>query len=292
MLSQIHKWLNHKYPQNFILKKPFFGPFIFMLFCFIFVIVYKPLKTQESKYFSYPVTMAIYLLASSSSVVLLIHIIKSIPFFSEKNEWTVIKEVITIFMVLAGTGITIYFMGFILENPGIRWNLGTFFDSCRSAFLIGIIPFGFFTLLNYRHLFVQEVSQVFGSDNPPGETAFSNEKEKIQINSRLKKEELSFFPRHFIYAESDGNYVVFHFDNEHQSHTELIRNSMNEIEKQLSGIAYLARIHRAFIVNVKKVQSKKGNTLGYRLKLYDTDSEIPVSRQKVQSFDQLLKQFR
>jgi DNA-binding LytR/AlgR family response regulator len=52
------------------------------------------------------------------------------------------------------------------------------------------------------------------------------------------------------------------------------------------------RTHRAFIVNVKKVSSKKGNSLGYQLKFNGVDEGIPVSRQNVRRFDELIRQFR
>ncbi len=168
--------------------------------------------------------------------------------------------------------------------------MSTFLDSCKYPLFIGIFPFGFFTLLNYRSLFAEEVFQEFGIQQ--AEPLSSAIETKIQIISRLKKEELSFFPHQFLYAESDGNYVIFHLAGEQKIRTELIRNSLNEIECQLSGIPYFKRTHRAFIVNVKKVSSKKGNALGYRLKVFGSDSEIPVSRNNVKSFDHLLCQFR
>jgi hypothetical protein len=292
MLPLIHKCLNYKYPQNFILKNPLSGSLIYSVFSFIFMLLYRPLGTHESQYFGYPVTMAIYMFASTMSVYILIHIIKSFSFFSGKNPWTFIKEVLSLLIVLAGTGITIYFMAFLLEVPANRWNLHTLLDSCKYGFLIGIIPLGFFTLVNYRHLFLVEVSENFGSENLKGETIPSIQGEKIQISSRLKKEELSFFPHQLIYAESDGNYVIFHLIDKDQHRSELIRNSMKEIDRQLSRFIYLTRIHRAFIVNVMKVKSKKGNAMGYMLKLFGTDTEIPVSRQKVKTFDQLVKQFK
>jgi DNA-binding LytR/AlgR family response regulator len=139
-------------------------------------------------------------------------------------------------------------------------------------------------------LFTEEVSLEYGIQKP--EAGSKAAEAKIHIISRLKKEELSFFPNQFLFAESDGNYVIFHLADDQKIRTELIRNSISEIERQLSGIPYFIRVHRAFIVNVKKVCSKKGNTLGYRLKIFDTEPEIPVSRNNVQAFDQLLKQFR
>jgi DNA-binding LytR/AlgR family response regulator len=68
---------------------------------------------------------------------------------------------------------------------------------------------------------------------------------------------------------------------------EIIRNSINNIEQQLSGIPYFLRIHRAFIVNLKKVRSKQGNTLGYLIKLAGPEFKIPVSRKNTRIFNEL-----
>lgn len=251
------------------------------------MVAYRPLKTHESYNLSYAATMALYTIASASGAYVSIRIIKAVPFFSDRNEWTFIKEILSMLLVLSGTGIAIYFMGFLMEDPAGRWNFGTFFNSYFIALLMGIVPFGFLTVINYRHLFHTE----FSVEYKPDEVKTIKE-EKIRINSRLKKEELSFFPDELIYAESEGNYVAFYLADRDRIRKELIRNSMNEIEQQLSSIGYFTRIHRAFIVNIRKVQSKKGNTLGYRLKLYGSEQEIPVSRQKVQSFDDLLNRLR
>lgn len=289
MKAQILNRLNHKYPQNFILKNPLSGSLIFLIVSFIFTVLYRPLKMHESLNFSYSATMGIYILSWAISIYLLIRLVKAVPFFSAKNEWTLSKDIISILIVLAATGITSYIMGFVMENPSDRWNVHTFLDSCKYALFIGIIPFGFFTLINYRHLFYEEVSLEFDSQL---EDNVTTAKDKIRIISKLKKEELSFFPHQFLYAESDGNYVKFYLEDKERIRTELIRNSITEVERQLSGISYFKRVHRAFIVNMKMIRSKKGNTLGYRIKLYGTEAEIPVSRQKVREFDSLLKQYR
>lgn len=186
--------------------------------------------------------------------------------------------------------IILYLLGFIFEPPAPRWNIPTFLDACKSVFLICIIPFVFFNLLNYRHLFLTEKLQDFESANDTASTTDFSDK-LIQISSRLKKEELSFYPKQFLYAESDGNYVVFHLNVDNQIRKKIIRNSINDIEKQLSAIPYFIRTHRAFIVNITKVSSQKGNTLGYRLILSGMDAEIPVSRQNTRRFNQLIRQY-
>jgi DNA-binding LytR/AlgR family response regulator len=184
-------------------------------------------------------------------------------------------------------GIAIYFTGFFVEEPYQRWNLSTFIDSCLNAFLIGIIPFLFFTIINFRSFRTYHLSQTFVTDPDSIEL----KEEKIQINSKLKKERLSFLPGQFCFAMSDGNYVIFYLNRNNKIEKEIIRNSIGNIEKQLSSVSFFMRTHRAFIVNVKKVHIKNGNTSGYHLKISDIDMEIPVSRQYAQDFIQLFNQF-
>ena len=290
MMAPIYKLLNKRFPQNYILKKPLIGTLIFLVFCFGFINIYKPLNAHEGRFLGFAATMAVYCFIFSLFVLGIIIILKCWGYFSDQKEWTFFKEIISIILILIGMGTAIYFMGFFMEKPSARWNLPTFFDSCKNAFLLGIVPFGFFTLTNYRYLLVSDTTQNFEVTNGPASKSGVTE-EIIKIGSRLKKEELSFYPGQFIYAESDGNYVVFHIKDEHQSRKVVIRNSISEIEQQLSKIPYFIRVHRAFIVNVKKVSSKKGNTLGYRLNLLDSYSEIPVSRQNIHPFDEVLKQY-
>jgi len=290
MFKRIYKWLIKYYPQNFIIRRPYPGTLIFLTFCFLFTIIYRPLEMHEARFFSYEITIAVYCFIISIPLIGFVKILKSVRYFSMPEEWTILKEIISIVLILSGIGIVVYFAGFIIELPAQRWNLPTFFDSFKNSFLIGIMPFLFFTIINYRYLFVTDVERNF---TPGTDSSFPEEpEEKVEILSHLKKEELSFYPSQLLYAESDGNYVVFYMNINDQISKKIIRNSISNIEQQLSVIPFIMRIHRAFIVNVKKVVSQKGNTLGYHIKLSGIESEIPVSRQNTRNFDMLLKRFR
>lgn len=277
--------ISGKFPQNYILRKPGFGIFVFMVFCFLFLNLYRPFQTHESRYLNYAATMAVYCFVFSCFAYLAIRVLKSCRYFSNPEEWTILKESFAIFIVLSVTGITIYFLGFVMEQPDPRWNLKTFLNSYLTGFLLGVLPFGYFTLTGYRSA---AASQTKG--NQIREDGGPQEK-PISIVSKLKKEELSFHPGQFIYAEADGNYVVFYLNDGQKIRREVIRNSMGEIEKQLSVVPYLLRVHRAFIVNVKKVYAQKGNSLGYRLKLWDANAVIPVSRQNTPVFESAIKKY-
>ena len=278
------------FPQNYLIRKPFIGTLVFIAFCFVFVVLYKPLHVHAAWLFSFETAMAIYLAVLAVPLFLIISGLKKIRYFSNPEEWNILKEVLAIMIILLSMGITIYFMGFLMEKHENRWNFATLIDSCKNSFLVGIVPIFFFTILNYRHLFVSDVTRNFIPEMNPS----SGEKPEtlIRISSQLKKEELSIYPSQFVYAEADGNYVVFHLHVNSEIQKKIIRNSISNIEQQLSEYPFLMRTHRAFIVNVKQVSSQKGNTLGYRLELNGIDSPIPVSRQKTHDFDLLLKQYR
>lgn len=290
MVFLISKWLNKRYPQNYIIKNPLIGSLVFLGFCIFFVIIYKPMQTHESRFFSYNLTVTVYCFIVTIPLYGLLTILKSIKFFSDPEDWTVLKELLSIVLSLIGMGVAVYFSGFLLEPPNERWNLITFFDSLLSAFLIFVVPLSFFTIINYRYLLVSDIIKQFNTTEAYLKSSGESD-ELIRIESQLKKEELSFYPNQFIYAESDGNYTAFHLKLENQIKRKIIRNSISNIEQQLSTIPFLFRTHRAFIVNLKMIDSQKGNSLGYRLKLSGIDNEIPVSRQKTRDFDETMNKY-
>jgi hypothetical protein len=286
MRKRFLKWLESKYPQNFILRKPLGGSLIISLFVFGFTVLYQPFHTHAARSLSYAATMAAYSFLSGLLLYVSLRILKTLKYFSEESEWTILRELSGIFIVLSILGISIYFLGYFIEASGDRLNIPTFLNSYISGCLIGIIPLAFFSAVNYRYLFTPVESHNLINSFTTGIQGLLEE-EQIRIISQLKKEELSFYPREFIYAESDGNYVIFYLNKNGQIKKEMIRNSINNIEQQLSHIPYFVRIHRAFIVNLKKVLSKQGNTLGYLLKLEETETKIPVSRQNTRAFNDL-----
>ena len=288
MNNPVYKWLNKKYPQNFIIKHSLVGSAISLVSCLGFLVLYRPLGTHESRPLSYVSTMTVYCFILAISVLVMIRLLRSIKYFSDTEEWTILKECISIHFILVGMGIFVYFAAFFVEEPSQRWNLSTFFNSCKYAFLIGVIPFLFFTLMNSHYFYAYSVRpENRQSSNPEDEQS----EKIIQIDSKLKKEKLNFYPDQFLYATSDGNYVVFFLNRNNKVEKEVIRNSINNIEEQLSQIPSIVRTHRAFIVNIRKVYLKKGNALGYQLKLSNIDVEIPVSRQNIKAFDQQFFKF-
>jgi hypothetical protein len=289
MKSGIVKWLNKKFPQNYIVEKPFIGAAILLVLTFAFMVLYKPFSVHAARSFSIGLTLGMYSFIMVVFAIGAAFLLKIIPYFAKADEWNILKELLSILIILSAMGIAVYFAGFLIEVPAARWNIRTFLNSYTIAFLVGIIPFAFFTLINYRYIIYGDVIEYYNQLN--SQQGQEQPEELLMIASKLKKEEVHFYPGQFIYAESEGNYVVFHLIVDDKIKTKMVRNSITNIEQQLSSIPYFIRTHRAFIVNLKRVQSKKGNTLGYRVKLTGIDDEIPVSRNNTHDFDRIIKKF-
>jgi len=290
MARVIKKWLFKSLPKNFILKKPFQGTLILLGFFFFFSVLYRPFHFHGARSLSFGLTFVFYNLFLFIPVFVCLMLLKRIPYFSKETDWTLIKEILALLLLLCCAGVTLYFAGFIIEEPSDRWNLMTFLGSLKYASLIVAIPFVFLSFSSYRILFSVDSLQYY-TRSAKQSTSIKPEN-VVRISSQVKKEELSFHPSQFVYAESDGNYVVFHLNMDGQHIKKTIRNSINDIEQQLSAIPYIMRIHRAFIVNLKKVISKKGNSLGYRLRLTGLENDIPVSRNRIRHFDVRMEQFK
>ncbi|HKK61946.1 MAG TPA: LytTR family DNA-binding domain-containing protein [Bacteroidales bacterium] len=278
-------WIKQKYPQNFIIKRPAIGAAILFVFSFGFTLMYHPLNTHESLYFGFELTMLIYALISSAFAGVFVVLLKQIPVFAKIEKWTFGKEIASIYIVLQMIGIVIYFLAFVMEptSENSRWNFQTFFDSSLRTFLIFIFPFLFFSISNYKFLFLNFESSVkrFQDDNQQAHT--------VQIRSRLKKESLTFQANDLLFAVSEGNYVVFNVFAGGKLKKSPIRNSISDIENQLKHIPFMFRSHRGFIVNLNRVESKKGNASGYLLKIKHVSDVIPVSRNKVDAFNHIME---
>lgn len=282
---QLHasKWLGRKCPQNYIIKNPWFGSLILAIIVAAFMIIYKPLGVHASHKFSFEATMVLYCLAVAIPVAFGIKILKVIPQFSNAKEWTIKKELVAIAIILLLMGAIVYFAAFFIEEPSDRWNLKTLINSYVRTLLGVGIPFLLFSLINAPYWYLPETMLAEETHSKPIERN-QNPNELINIESKLKKEKLSFFQKELLYVASQGNYVTFYLLKEGKIIKAVIRNSINDIGQQLSKYPRIMRVHRAFIVNVDMVKSMKGNSLGYSLRIIGVDEEIPVSRKNTEAF--------
>lgn len=94
------------------------------------------------------------------------------------------------------------------------------------------------------------------------------------------KEELLIDARNLLYIESEGNYIkiVYRRIDDGKMQQKLLRATMKQAVDVVTEAPFVIRCHRAFLVNTQAVAKVEGNLQGYRLRMIDGDTEIPVSR--------------
>jgi DNA-binding LytR/AlgR family response regulator len=106
----------------------------------------------------------------------------------------------------------------------------------------------------------------------------------ITISNQLTREkDLKIKLSEFIFAEADKNNVEVYYLYGEELRCKSIRTTITSVQEELNH-SNLFRCHRSFIVNLSKIESAKGNSNGYLIKLKHYKKELPISRKYVTDF--------
>lgn len=118
---------------------------------------------------------------------------------------------------------------------------------------------------------VAEPSQTPTATEPKPDTKViltGNTREQIEVEASS-----------ILFLTSESNYVkVLHIDANGKVQSKLIRQTMSNIEAQLSAYPGIIRCHRAFIVNLQHVRHVSSTPSGLQLLLDATTLPVPVSK--------------
>lgn len=107
-----------------------------------------------------------------------------------------------------------------------------------------------------------------------------------KIETQGKSSPTDIDPLTLLYIESDKNYCKITTD----EGTSVVRSTLTTLENQLKECGFVIRCHRAFLINLNNVEGIEGSVSnGYRLKLKNHDTEIPVSRTYIAEILQYLE---
>lgn len=202
------------------------------------------------------------------------------------DNWTVWKQIVWIAALVINISIANYFYSAVLHIfDWSGWQGLAIFVT--FTFLVSIIPIVVISIISHN-LYLKknlESSKLLNEQlNKLPQTLLHGQ--NLSFYSDNNKIVLQIHSSDFIYAEAAGNYATIFFVQNSEINRLLIRNTFKSIEIQLAGCESALKVHRAFIVNVQKIEKVSGNSQGYRLKLQHCENEIPVAR----SFNKNLKE--
>jgi len=146
---------------------------------------------------------------------------------------------------------------------------------------IMVIPISAFVLIHYNYTLKKRLLIAMSGNAVLKSTPLINKSHsdrEIVFNSENKKEGLSIALNSFIAVSTIDNYIELQYLNSGVLDKMVLRYSLSKVEKDNEGIDEIFRCHKSFLINKTKIESVSGNAAGYKLKLKDLDTPIPVSR--------------
>jgi hypothetical protein len=83
---------------------------------------------------------------------------------------------------------------------------------------------------------------------------------------------------HLLYIEAVGNYVKVCYLREGQTHSDMLRTTMKQMEETLLPYPMIVRCHRAFLVNLAQVEQINSHSGSTQLLIRHCHESLPVSR--------------
>jgi len=193
-----------------------------------------------------------------------------------KNKWNLGRYIIFGLTDITTIWICNSFFNYYFTNYAKTSLLKSFEQLFIITYAIGIIPsVGLLLLVRNRrlHIFIKE------KEEENQKLIFrvlkdTSEHKLITLCGVSGKESLTLFPQELIYLESTGNYVRINYMMEGKVLQKTFRTTLSKMEETLNEYPFLARCHRAFIVNLFRIEEINGT----KIRLESVDTEIPVSK--------------
>jgi len=244
---------------------------------YVLLIIYQPFGTNQFEHshrylilFPYAIICGL----SFYSINLLVH---------KNRKWTIDSELFKTLLILLLISSSSY-----LYNTLVISKVTFSFENYAYMFFYTsamVIPLATIYILA-RYIYINNKIKVSVSIIlPKNEFGIETEKyietnvnnSKLYIVSKYSSQNIEIAQEDFVYAEAADNYCILYFYKNEVLQKKMIRISLTELLKQIQT-AVIQKVHRSFIVNLKKVITYKGNSSGYKISLDNVERRITISR--------------
>lgn len=154
------------------------------------------------------------------------------------------------------------------------------------TFPIALIPIVAITFIT-QNIYLKKHLKLSGEINDQINDRQEVEKDKQSIELSSGNQSFQFILSDIVFLESDGNYVNVNYLENGVIKSQLIRNTLKNVSEIIDS-SYFFKCHRAFLVNLNKIEKVSGNSHGISIKMTAANQQIPVSRNNTKAFTQRL----
>jgi len=200
----------------------------------------------------------------------------------DDSRWILAKEMFHLFLVLILIGVGSFLVrDFIYDNPN-NWSYHYLIEEVRNSFLVGALLLIIILPLNLERL-VHKHSKVL-KDLQLRTPSTAIESQIIQVSSG--KETYQLDVEQFLFAKVESNYTEIYIYDGTEVKKGLFRITLKELENYLHDFPNIYKTHRSYLVNLHTITACVGNAQGYQLSLKNYSKTVPVSRSKLQEFNE------
>ena len=196
------------------------------------------------------------------------------------NGKNIAAFLLSVLMIIIGN--FIYFMYLNPESPTVPLLWSAFWQTIIVSVLLIGVYLAFDNAKLRREL--ERINQINQKLSQKNNAPAAPQIKKLETQGKSSPTDID--PLTLLYIESDKNYCKITTD----EGTSVVRSTLTTLENQLKECGFVIRCHRAFLINLNNVEGIEGSASnGYRLKLKNHDTEIPVSRTYIAEILQYLE---
>lgn len=278
------------YPDGETYKETILSSCLAGLLLYLLLIIYQPFGTSQFEH-AYK-----YLLLFPYAIITTICICSINLTIGKRKKRTIGLELFKTFIILLSIS-SISYMYNTLFISKVDLSLENFLYMFSYVSALALPVFSIYILARYIYLNNKNKTLIdnnITSQQQESKNTFfvgiDEEHTKLYISADYMNFELEIEQKDFIYAEAADNYCIIYFYKNGMLKNEIIRISLTRLLNQIQTDV-IKKVHRSFIVNLKKVSKFKGNTGGYKITIQNPNKELIVSRNYIDSVVPLLKNF-
>jgi len=299
----MQQWINRlkqPFPCEYDLTYKVRMAAFFGVFVFLFLLVFKPFELDEFGTSHLAFISGIYGLITFGCVLFCSSLAPILfPRVFTDTRWTTGKQILFTAFIIFTVGLVNYILSPLFVNTELTWRDAFWFQGITLA--VSIFPVSLFVLSRQRQLskrfstealVIEKELQEKLAEHPALEevpTVLSN---KITLLGDYQDEKLDLYLDDIYLVTSASNYIkIYHLQKEKLVYS-ILRSTLKKAEDALLPYPAFFRCHRAYIVNLEKVEHVAGNAQGYKVKIREHDTVIPVSRNLSNSFSDVLLAYK
>lgn len=286
--SKIANFLSQPYPFYYRGKTLLVISSCIFALTFLFNYFFQPFQVNLSEHrMGYEWICLVHALIPSLLFLFVFSLVQQINDIDEK--WNVKEEILGIVAYLTFVGILNFLVRDVIYNNPDNWSIHHFWVELKNTLLAGILFIFIFIPFNFKRLhdrYQEKSAQLIPFQSSLKSTEIET---SISIKTQLIADDFELEIQQFLFAKAEKNYLEIYIEYKYKIQKLVKRITLTQLENQLKDFDFVTKIHRSYLVNLKKVESISGNAQGYQLKLSNFNNSIPVSRSKISTFEEKMK---